>query len=156
MKDDENKCIIKGIIVKTIQWKESYSVGNETIDFQHKKLIGMINRMILNEGTNVDSEIISDVLSGMIGYAGSHFNAEEAYMEQIGYPELEMHKEEHKKFKLKASYFCFSTMKNETLVPEEILQFLSKWLINHILHTDMKYKKFCESENHEVMVANDF
>jgi len=139
--------------VETIQWKESYSVGNKLIDSQHKKLVKMLNTMIQNEDAGVDSEVISDVLSEMIEYAGSHFNYEEGYMEQIAYPELKMHKEEHKQFKLKAGHLCMATMKDETSVPEEILQFLFKWLINHILHSDMKYKTFYESKNKEVMVA---
>ena len=113
----------------------------------------MLNTMIQNEDTSVDSEVISNVLSEMIQYTASHFNDEEAYMEQIAYPELKMHQEEHKRFKLKASHFCLDTMKNETSVPEEILQFLSKWLINHILHSDMKFKVFHESKNQEVMAA---
>jgi len=138
--------------VETIQWEESYSVGNQTIDSQHKKLIEMINTMIRNEHTDVDSEVISNVLSEMIEYAGSHFKDEEAYMEQIAYPELKMHKEEHKQFKLKASHFCLATMKDKTSVPEEVLQFLSKWLINHILNSDMKYKTFYESKNKKVTV----
>ena len=139
--------------METIQWKERYSVGNQLIDSQHKILVGMLNRIIQNEDANVDSEVLSNVLSEIIEYAGSHFNDEETYMEQIAYPELKMHKEEHKQFKLKASHFCLDTMKKKNSVPKEILQFLSKWLINHILHSDMKYKTFCESKNHEVMAA---
>lgn len=139
--------------METIQWKESYSVGNETIDSQHKKLIDMINSMIRNKGCNVDSEVVSYVLSEMIEYACSHFKNEETYMEQIAYPELKLHKEEHKQFKFKASNFCLDTMKDKPSIPDEILQFLSKWLINHILHSDMKYKTFYESKNQEIMVV---
>ncbi len=113
----------------------------------------MINAMIEIEDANVNSEVISNVLSGMIEYTGSHFNDEEAYMEQIAYPELKEHKEEHKQFKLRASHLCLATVEKKTSVPEEILQFLSKWLINHILHSDMKYKTFCQSKDHKVIAA---
>lgn len=133
--------------MEMIQWEESYSVGNQLIDTQHKKLLEMINLMIEYEEARVDSEIISELLSRMTEYARYHFEAEESYMEQITYPHLENHKEEHKQFRLKVGAFCQKTMSRDPSVPEKILQFLAKWLIHHILHSDMKYKMFFESKH---------
>ena len=131
--------------METIQWNENYSVGNQSIDSQHIKLIEMINEMAGLWGSSIDSEEISTILSEMTEYASSHFNYEEAYMEQIGYPGLKDHKKEHKEFKLRVCDFCMRIMHKDNLVPEEILLFLSKWLINHILHSDMKYKMFSDN-----------
>lgn len=131
--------------METIQWKESFNVGNQLIDSQHKGLVGMINTMIERGENSDNSEMISEMLSKIIEYAGLHFKSEESYMESISYPFLKTHKKEHRQFKLKACRLCLKEMGHDTLALEEILTFLSQWLVGHILSSDNKYKIFHET-----------
>ena len=128
--------------MEKLQWQESYSVNNEVIDSQHKKLIQMISKMLGSRETRVDSEIISEMLTGLTEYASMHFDTEESCMEKADYPDLKAHKEEHRQFKLKVGQFCVEVMAHNQSVPQEMLQFLSEWLVHHILHVDMQYKPF--------------
>ena len=132
--------------MELIQWDESFSVNNEAIDHQHQKLVAMVNTMINYRSTSVTSEVISEMLTEMTEYSCTHFKSEEAYMKQIAYPDLEAHIEEHRQFRLNVGKLCLKTMNYNTSIPREILQFLSEWLVDHILEEDIKYKTFCVQE----------
>jgi hemerythrin len=57
---------------------------------------------------------------------------------------------EHKEFKKKAVSFCTATGLGVKSVPTTMLNFLTKWLVNHILESDMEYKDFMESKSHSL------
>ena len=128
--------------MEKIIWDESFSVGIQEIDKQHKKLIEIINRLIETRNVTVYSETISDVLSEMTKYADYHFRTEEEYMLKYEYPDYSLHKEQHKEFLKKTVAFCLDTMEYKKTVPVEVLSYLKNWLTNHILKSDMKYKAF--------------
>ncbi len=128
--------------MEKIIWNEIFSVGVRKIDEQHKELIKMINKLIETKDTNVDSEMISDILTKMTKYADYHFQAEEQYMIEYDYPDYSTHKEQHIEFKKKTVAFCMDVMAYKETIPTEILSYLKSWLTNHILNSDMKYKSF--------------
>lgn len=126
--------------MEKVIWDETFSVGVEILDEQHKKLFKMLNTMIEAENTNVNSEIISTVLTEMRQYASEHFTLEEKYMLEYGYLDYDSHKAQHKEFIKKVSMLCIETMQQSKTVPTEILEYLKLWWTTHILKTDMQYK----------------
>ncbi|GBD88232.1 bacteriohemerythrin [bacterium BMS3Abin03] len=128
--------------MEKIIWDESFSVGIQEIDEQHKELVRMINKLIGREDISVDSETISDILNEMTQYAGYHFQTEEQYMIEYDYPDYLSHKKQHTEFKKKTVAFCLDTMSYKETIPKEILTYLKTWLVHHILKVDMKYKSF--------------
>ncbi len=125
-----------------INWDLSFSVGVTILDEQHKQIINMINLLLANSKTDVHSEVVSDLLNKMMEYANNHFDTEELLLEKYAYPGLSAQKHDHEVYCLKVVDLCKNTMKCNTSVPEELLQYLTKWWINHILNSDMKYKFF--------------
>ena len=132
--------------METIEWQEIYSVGNEQLDFQHKQMFKMLNAMIEYGETSVDSEVISEMLTKLTEYASIHINTEEQYMEQIAYPDLEIHKKEHRYFRLEISNLCLKAMQHDISTPQELLQLVSEWWTKHVLFFDMAYKSFCDNK----------
>ncbi|NIA15135.1 MAG: bacteriohemerythrin [Nitrospiraceae bacterium] len=128
--------------MEEIVWKPSYSVGVPSLDEQHKQLVSMLNLLLSHSEATVRSEAISELLTRMTKYALNHFKTEEELMEKYAYPELSVHKQEHKTYRLKVAALCQETMDHKALVPEELRQYLMGWWINHILKTDMKYRSF--------------
>lgn len=128
--------------MEKITWDESFSVGVRDLDEQHKQIIIMVNTLIEMNDTKVDSEIISDTLTKMTQYATSHFNKEEQYMFEYGYPEYSFQRKQHQEFKKKTVNLCMETMVHNVTVPTEIFTYLRSWWTNHILKEDMKYKQF--------------
>jgi len=137
-----------------IEWDEKYSVGISKIDDQHKKIINIINNtisLIINKtidivqfGTNPQE--ILDLLDEMAVYAKEHFATEEAYMYEFHYLEYVLHKEEHFNFSNKIVSYRNKVMGGDTQIACEILEYLKKWLVEHIQVSDRKYID-CFKEN---------
>ena len=132
-----------------IIWADEFSVGIDEMDYQHKRLVGMINRLIdLTTLTRTDQSVIkaaySRVLSDMVQYAAVHFDTEEKYLKSIGYTDFDNHVGEHKSFAAKAAELERKAADGELDIVGAS-QFLQSWLSGHILHSDMDYRKFKEA-----------
>ena len=129
--------------MKQITWTPDFSVGVASIDEQHKWLIGIVNRLIAEPRITTKSETISHVLSELTKYAEEHFATEEALMLQHRYPRLEEHIAQHRAFRKTTVDFCMATLNGADDVPETMLRYLSDWLAEHILKSDMEFKPYC-------------
>jgi len=125
-----------------IKWDDSFSVNIVEIDGQHQKLVGMINDLndAMRQGKSKD--VLGKIVSGLIGYAGTHFKTEEKYFDQFGYPETNSHKKEHSDFTQKVAEFKNQFDKGAFGLSIEVMNFLSNWLQNHIKTVDKKYGAF--------------
>jgi hemerythrin len=122
-------------------WSEKYSVRIDSLDKQHKKLFQLIDELeeIVKD---FKEEHLAHLLIEIKSYALYHFAAEERLMEQYGYPELDEHKAEHKKFELHFEKFIDNFDEDNLALAKEILAYLYDWLKNHILIIDRKYSQF--------------
>ncbi|WP_020674757.1 bacteriohemerythrin [Geopsychrobacter electrodiphilus] len=120
-------------------WNEKYSVGVTELDEQHKSLIHMINEMHYAMNNDKGQEAITSIIEQMFAYMELHFSTEEGYMQQFGYLGLLAHQKSHEEFRSKARDLRERVSAGEFVLSFEILQFLSDWLQNHILVSDMKY-----------------
>jgi len=132
--------------MEPIEWTDSFSVGVALLDEQHRKLIDMLNKMIKAPAATTRSETVADVLADMTNYAEEHFKSEEKLMLEHDYPHLDAHIQQHRGFQEKAARLCFATVKGQTSVPHELLEYLQQWLIHHILQTDMAFRPFFEQK----------
>ena len=125
-----------------INWNDSYSVGNTEMDEQHKKLIELINDLILHSNAAPESKIVNETLYELFKYTRYHFQDEEELMQNLNYPNLEEHKKSHKNFIYKISMFCMEVMDRKATVTEDILKFLTNWIVEHTMLDDQDFKKY--------------
>lgn len=124
-------------------WDPNLSVGDETIDAQHEKLINLINEAYESVQKH-DEKQIGKLIDKMRQYADVHFSAEEALMKRDGFPGLEEHKFHHEKFRIETQRFHKERFSRTNL--SQIFVFLSRWLINHIMEDDMRYARYIRGE----------
>ena len=82
---------------------------------------------------------ISDILRKLREYTKKHFADEEAYMESIQYKRLFTQKIQHQEFIDRLDEMDMEHMGEVGDQDEQImkmLNFLTDWLVNHILHVD--------------------
>jgi hemerythrin-like metal-binding protein len=132
--------------MEIINWKNEFSVGVKEMDEQHKKLLGMINRLVEEQHTLTDPKTIAELLTEMTDYAQVHFRAEEYLMAEYGYDQLDRQERQHQEFIDKTVSFYSATDLGPNILSVALLDFLGTWLINHILKEDMKYKEFFRSK----------
>lgn len=129
-------------------WRDKYLVGVELIDEQHKELFGRLSEFIRNvqlEG-NWDDKLdkVKETMEFMQEYVVYHFNDEEAYLEEIQYPDIIMHKKIHEDFKkVIADYvelFNQGGFTEEKV--QELCAKLMTWLIMHVGKMDQKIGEY--------------
>lgn len=119
------------------KWTEEYSVGNDEIDSQHKQLLWLC--IIVEETYIGNKENLRIAVDMLIKYAEQHLQYEENLMAAAHYLNLVSHKAEHMKYLTELGLIVHK-INTQTVTREDLSAFLSKWWINHILHTDMQYK----------------
>jgi len=75
----------------------------------------------------------------LLAYADYHFKAEEQYMRQIEYFEIDDHAEMHNNFIFKMNEFERIQEPNQMELTKELIIFIGKWLLHHVLEEDKKY-----------------
>ncbi len=141
--------------MKKIFWKSNFSVQSRYIDQQHQNLLMILNDFneSINQGKGTDKAF--SILNRLVQYAEEHFRDEELLMETARFPQdkLNAHKNEHEKLTQDIFQLCenWSSRKKESL--PEISHFLEKWLLLHILKTDMEYSKYVDHIDDSFMFA---
>lgn len=125
-----------------VQWDDIFSVYVEEIDNEHKNLISILNTLFKAIHKNEAHDKLNEILGSLIDYTVKHFETEEQYMRSIKYPNFEEHKKEHEKLTTKVLSYQKDFDAGVETISFELLDFLRKWLTNHILHSDKKYYRY--------------
>ncbi len=133
----------RGRYMAIMIWSDDFSVGVDKLDSDHIVLFSLINYLNDARIEGQDDKVIQPILKALINYADTHFRREEGLMKGADYDttQYEMHLEKHQQFNLKvADMFKAFTDAGGTGMGEDLGEFLSEWLVNHILDVDMRYK----------------
>ena len=131
--------------MKLLKWKDSYSMGEDEIDKQHKGLFKLSNEIyhLVEKGVD-DPETFIELFIALNDYSVEHFIYEEMYMQTQSYPSLKEHIVQHNEFSQKLKKLALGINKDSHI--KDIGEFVTTWLLQHVLNEDMKYKKFIESK----------
>jgi len=127
-----------------IEWKERMSVGVEAIDNDHRKLVDLLNQLHdLMRGTRTDVSA-QQIVHELVKYTEYHFHCEERLMRLARYPEYEAHVRLHEDLKKRILVFeeKLQSQKNTDAILLPLFDFLSDWLMRHILREDMKFRPY--------------
>ncbi len=126
------------------EFTEDCMIHVEEIDNEHRRLFQMINEAVALVDSTDDAQVIaSNLIKNLKDYAATHFAHEEAYMERMNDPELELQKKAHAAFTTKINAFEPDTSTPEALRAslKGLLEYLVRWLYRHILSSDMMIGK---------------
>jgi len=123
-----------------ITWSSELALGIDEIDDQHKVLVEILNDVYdaVNSG-NKDEKKLKKIVDGMLRYVNFHFVTEEMKMIKSNYGDYKKHKAQHDAFVEKALEFQAAFREGSVNLPENMMNFLKDWLINHIQGTDREY-----------------
>lgn len=127
-----------------LQWTENLSVGVTRMDDHHKTLVELINR-VFDAMSGDASGAVDPVLSELLDYTRYHFSEEEKLLEERGYPELDEHREVHRAMVAEVVEMRARRQADaKSVTAAETLDFLSKWLMRHIIGKDLRYRSYVE------------
>jgi hemerythrin-like metal-binding protein len=125
-----------------VEWKDDYSVGIDSIDQQHKKLLNLINQLQTAVDYSTGEEFERDALDELVDYTKTHFTYEEGLMRDNDYPGFEPHKVQHEKMIKKVEEVLSEYEQDHDTAMSNAALFLKDWLINHINGTDKEYSSY--------------
>jgi hemerythrin len=129
-----------------IEWTDDLSTGIPEMDEQHKRLIALINDFYTAVERGEREEGIRTLFEGVDQYMVFHFSAEEALMEQIGYPDLASHRETHGMFRREYTEAVNRHQAGDRKAVRDLVAFLFSWLYTHIQKTDKRYGAFARQQ----------
>jgi hemerythrin len=130
-----------------VTWTPDLSVGIKNIDDQHKIWFDKANELFEAGRQQKAKEYINTMIDFLDEYTKKHFKDEEAYMEEIRYPEIDAQKKAHASFindlaKLKNDY---NAAGGNLLVILNANKIVISWLTNHIRQMDKKIGDYAKT-----------
>lgn len=119
-------------------WYKMYSINNDEIDNQHKALFGIFNRLYdvcVDKGV---ANTYESIINELVSYADYHFKAEEKYMRDTGYKDIDKHIMMHQYFTERIMQLQQKNMEGDSLPTSELIVFLGNWLLHHVIEEDKK------------------
>ena len=132
---------------KMFDFDTRFRLGIEGVDKEHEQLVNILNRVSQLLDENKLREALEYFSKTLSDYVNEHFSNEEKFMENMNYPQLEIHREAHKKFQ-----DSFNELKpkieqyDENAFRKSLLDtFL--WLISHTGKIDRDYADYYRNAN---------
>ena len=120
-----------------IEWSADLEIGISVIDGQHRRIVDYINTLT-DIAQQPNREITGAVIDDLIDYTYSHFEFEEALMEEAGYEPVAVHCRTHEAFREQINAFKKRFKAGEEIT-EDLAELLRTWLISHIVREDKHY-----------------
>ena len=129
----------------TIIWRDQMSVGIKAIDADHRKLINIINEFEDGLRAHLSEAQLNDIAKRLFAYTQVHFQREEKIQKDSNYPQYESHKRQHEALVKQLQAFIRKVFVDRTVsfdsdTADELSAFLKGWLVNHVIHVDLKMK----------------
>lgn len=120
-----------------LSFTSKLSVGYEPMDNQHKKWIDLFNKIYQTFMSGANKDEIQLVLKDLVDYTLWHFNFENEMMKKYNFSGFDNHLGQHNAIIEELDKIYMKMDRGEEVLIVNVLEFLKKWLVNHILKTDV-------------------
>jgi hemerythrin len=127
-------------------WNSRFETGIELIDSQHRELFEAVNKLADSFRAGLAWVQVKESIEFLEQYALDHFQAEERFMREMGYPGLASHQTEHVNL-MEQVRDLKTRLAGGELVTMDITIFFVDWLKKHINDVDMAYVDFVKARN---------
>jgi len=125
-----------------MKWSEQLSVKIDSIDNEHKKLFELINKLADAMSKGEGHNALDSILIELTDYTITHFGHEEEALKKYNFPGLAAHKKEHETFVSKIEDTKKKYEEGAITLTIPLIDFLTTWIKEHILKSDMGYSPF--------------
>ena len=124
----------------SLVWREQFSVGNDVIDSDHKRLIEIINMVEQSLETKNRSNLTL-ALGSLSQYSKAHFVREEKIASAAGYMQVTDLHQSHKTLLIKLDQVKQEIGEEWTASSvEHFTALLRDWLVDHVIKEDLLMK----------------
>lgn len=130
-----------------LDWLESFELGVDEIDDDHREMLAIM-RDVEAAADASDFALRARLLDRLIDASLEHFRREEAYLERIGYPDLEAHKTYHADLVSRAGAVkrvCETIQPSPTF--KDCCAEMFGFLVDDIVAGDLRFKSYLEQHH---------
>ena len=113
-------------------WNPDWETGVDLIDQQHRQLLAQIERLFQAVHENQAVGQVPELLAFLADYVETHFANEELHMQVTDYPDYPAHKAIHDDMRSQVAHLVEAFRRDPSVVTDEVIDFLSDWLVQHI------------------------
>jgi hemerythrin-like metal-binding protein len=124
--------------VTIIEWTAELTVHVPEIDREHRIWFATVNRLHQAMLAGKGKDVLKPLLAEAGQYTLVHFAHEEKLMAGAHYLGIREHVEQHDVLRKKVAGFAARFARGETTLTIELTLFLSAWLKDHIMTTDIR------------------
>ena len=122
-----------------LKWDDSFLVGIEELDHEHKLLIDDINRLHKELARHDEKSEIEKCLGDIYARMQAHFALEEHVMKEHGYEFLDEHKREHEELLDSYTEYMVQFLDDTGVSSSNLIEDnLKNWVRKHIVASDKK------------------
>ncbi len=123
---------------KKISWNDSYLIGIQEIDVEHKKLVSIINELydVLYLDFGEYNKRKDSLFNKVLDYTVYHFEHEERLMYFFGYTGYDLHKVQHQAFISEINLFIRELDTKSFDDVTRYYSYLLQWVLNHVSKSD--------------------
>jgi hemerythrin-like metal-binding protein len=121
----------------TLEWKDSYKLGDTEIDAQHEQLFALANSFLAAQGKSAQTLCAMQLYK----HTREHFELEEVTMRRLGVPSLDAHINWHNTMISRLNAVSLS-IQSDTLREQDLVHLMTDWAEQHILVQDAELAAF--------------
>jgi hemerythrin len=120
-------------------WEDFYSVGNDSLDSQHRQILDIIHNLLRESEKGKDHTVLKPILDGLIQHILTHFQQEEQLLWNCEYPHFLQHKELHDHIRRWVNELREHV---HLSIGSYLLRYLKDWWVVHIQGHDKKFTPY--------------
>lgn len=120
-----------------IHWNSTMETGQPLMDAEHRIMVMLFRKLDVALKTHQTEATLNHICQELKRCVEFHFASEENIMRETRYPEFAAHQIIHTELLMKLNEFV-SKIVNHREFHDDLLDFLYKWLIEHIAKEDQQ------------------
>jgi hemerythrin len=117
--------------MQLLHWKDEYSVGIEAVDYEHKQLIDLINRLHEELDASDSKRTVPAFFGDLLKGISAHFALEEKFMRDHAYGRFGPHKQDHERLLDELRDIMDAFEHAEEIDAVEVTRRLDTWFTRH-------------------------
>jgi len=129
-------------------WTDDLRVGVDVIDRDHQTLCALVNKA---GQPDLPPHELTGIVQQLIDYTAPHFEREEAVLETCGHPDLDSHREQHRRMEAEIRALVDAWYgSGSNVAPEELRLYLCDWWRSHIMEADVSIRAHTIGKEQEI------
>lgn len=136
-----------------IRWDKKFETGHPLIDAEHRLLVMLFKKLDVAIKTQQSEETLKRIVSEVRKFFDFHFISEENLMLETAYPNYEAHQKIHTDLMIDLNAMISRVVSHREF-PDDLLDFLNQWLIEHIATHDQHIAKHVNKASKRPVAEN--